>query len=132
MDRTFFDTAFAKLNPSQRSVVESIYGSYMVVAGPGTGKTQVLGARTAHILLSTDIAPDNILITTFTDAGVAAIKKRLFAFIGAASYRVHVTTLHALASDIITTYPEYFLKYRALRAMDDLEGYEIIEEILKA
>ena len=68
MDRTFFDTALARLNAAQRSVVESIYGSYMVVAGPGTGKTQVLSARTANILLSTDTAPENILITTFTEA----------------------------------------------------------------
>ena len=68
MDRSFFDTALARLNPAQRSVVESIYGSYMVVAGPGTGKTQVLSARTANILLSTDTAPENILITTFTEA----------------------------------------------------------------
>jgi DNA helicase II / ATP-dependent DNA helicase PcrA len=130
MDRTHFDSIFAALNASQKKVVESIYGSYMVVAGPGTGKTQTLSARTAHILLSTDIAPENILITSFTEAGVSALKRRLFNFIGAASYRVCVTTLHALAQDTIDRYPEHFLQYRALSPLDELESYELIEQIL--
>ena len=103
----------------------------MVVAGPGTGKTQTLSARTAHILLSTDIAPENILITSFTEAGVSALKKRLYSFIGAASYRVNVTTLHSLAQDTIDRYPEHFLQYRALSPLDELESYELIERVLE-
>jgi hypothetical protein len=38
----------------------------MVVAGPGTGKTQILTLRIANILLKTQINPDNILALTFT------------------------------------------------------------------
>lgn len=58
----------ASLNTRQNEAVKALYGSYMVVAGPGTGKTQVLAARTANILASTDTNPENILITTFTEA----------------------------------------------------------------
>jgi len=50
----------------------------MVIAGPGTGKTQIIGLRTANILKKIDIDPKNILITTFTEAGVISVKKRLF------------------------------------------------------
>ncbi|MDR0771695.1 MAG: UvrD-helicase domain-containing protein [Candidatus Peribacteria bacterium] len=53
----------------------------MVVAGPGTGKTQIIGLRTANIILKTGVNPENILITTFTEAGVIAIKKRLVKFL---------------------------------------------------
>jgi DNA helicase-2/ATP-dependent DNA helicase PcrA len=77
------------------------------------------------------VLPENILITTFTEAGVIAIKKRLQSFIGAASYKVRVTTIHAFAKDIIESYPEYFLKYRALTLMDELENYELVEQILE-
>lgn len=62
------DALYQSLNTKQKEVVDALYGSYMVVAGPGTGKTQVLAARTAKILESTDILPENILITTFTEA----------------------------------------------------------------
>jgi len=40
----------------------------MVVAGPGTGKTQIIGMRTANMILNYNISPENILITTFTEA----------------------------------------------------------------
>jgi len=54
----------------------------MVIAGPGTGKTQIIALRTANILLKTDVNPENILITTFTEAGVISIKKRLMELVG--------------------------------------------------
>lgn len=76
-----FEEIYQKLNTNQKKVVDSLYGSFMVVAGPGTGKTQVLSARTAKILSETDVNPENILITTFTDAGVVALKQRLLRFI---------------------------------------------------
>jgi len=124
------ETLYASLNAKQKEVVDALYGSYMVVAGPGTGKTQVLAARTAKILESTDVLPENILITTFTEAGVIALKKRLLSFIGPASYKVRVTTIHGFAKDVIESYPEYFLKYRAFTLMDELENYELVESIL--
>lgn len=76
--------------------------------------------------------PENILISTFTDAGVVAIKKRLNDFIGSASYKVEISTLHGLANTIITNYPDFFVKYRALVQMDELETYEMIEDILES
>ncbi len=125
-----FQTSYDRLNLGQRKAVDALYGSYMIVAGPGTGKTQVLSLRTARILLSTDTQPENILITTFTDAGVRAIRARLTLFMGATSYRVEVTTLHSLSDTIIRAYPEYFLKYRAFQALDDFEVLSQIENLL--
>lgn len=76
-----YATAYGRLNGKQKEAVDTIYGSVMVVAGPGTGKTQVLSARACRILELTDARPDNILITTFTEAGVIALKKRLADFL---------------------------------------------------
>ena len=46
----------------------------MVIAGPGTGKTQILSVRIGKILLETDYLPSNILCLTYTDAGVLAMR----------------------------------------------------------
>jgi DNA helicase II / ATP-dependent DNA helicase PcrA len=53
----------------------------MVVAGPGTGKTQIIGLRVANIILKAKVDPSNILITTFTESGVIAIRERLLKFL---------------------------------------------------
>lgn len=97
----------------------------MVIAGPGTGKTQIIALRTANILLKTDVNPENILITTFTEAGVISIKKRLMELVGTVWSRVNVSTIHAFCNDVIQAYPERFLAYKAGRSVDDIEQIEI-------
>jgi DNA helicase-2/ATP-dependent DNA helicase PcrA len=77
-----FTEAYASLNDNQRKAVDTIEGPVLVVAGPGTGKTQILAVRIGKILMETDTLPDNILCLTYTDAGTIAMRKRLLDFIG--------------------------------------------------
>ncbi|MFC1797732.1 UvrD-helicase domain-containing protein [Patescibacteria group bacterium] len=51
MDNSKFEAEYKNLNPQQKDAVDFIYGPIMVVAGPGTGKTQIIGLRTANIIL---------------------------------------------------------------------------------
>ena len=55
------------LNQKQQEAVNYLNGPLLVLAGPGTGKTQLLSAKVAHILETTDALPENILCLTFTD-----------------------------------------------------------------
>ena len=43
-----FDELYEKLNPAQKEAVDAIEGPVMVIAGPGTGKTQILTLRVAN------------------------------------------------------------------------------------
>lgn len=52
------------LNKEQREAVEYLDGPLLVLAGPGTGKTQLLSAKVAYILENTDTNPENILCLT--------------------------------------------------------------------
>lgn len=130
MQKELFENEYKKLNSSQQKAVETIYWPVMVVAGPWTGKTQIIGLRTANILLQTWVNPENILITTFTEAWVIAIKKRLSKFLWPIWYKVKVTTFHAFASEVISDFPEKFLDERAKQTIDDIESYEILSELL--
>jgi len=76
-----FKKIYEGLNEQQKSAVDKTEGPVMVIAGPGTGKTQILGARIGKLRLETDTQPDNILCLTYTDAGVVAMRKRLLTFI---------------------------------------------------
>ena len=59
-----FQEEFAKLNEQQQLAVNHIERPVMVIAGPGTGKTQILASRIGKILLDTDALPENILCLT--------------------------------------------------------------------
>ena len=84
-----------RLNPSQRAAVDQTDGPVLVIAGPGTGKTQILAARVGRILLETDTLPQSILCLTFTDAGVHAMRRRLLELIGPEAHRVQIYTFHS-------------------------------------
>lgn len=125
-----FSALYDRLNPAQRTAVDTMYGPVMVIAGPGTGKTQIIALRTANLLRQSGIDADNILITTFTEAGVLSIKKRLLETIGQEAYRVTVSTIHSFCNDVIQTAPERFLAFRASRPIDEIEQIEILESLL--
>jgi len=81
-----FITEYQKLNPKQREAVDTIEGPVMIIAGPGTGKTQILAMRIANILANAQVNPSNILALTFTNSGAYAMRKRLLEIVGPSSY----------------------------------------------
>ncbi len=127
-----FETAYARLNENQRKAVDTIDGPVMVIAGPGTGKTQILALRIANIIKRTDTKPENILALTFTDAGAHAMKERLRRFIGEAAYKVAVHTFHSFAGELIRRYPDAYPTIIGGRAATDIERFSIIEDIVNS
>ena len=103
-----FRQALSELNDHQKQAVDSIEGPVMVIAGPGTGKTQILAARIGNILLQTDVYPENILCLTFTEAATVAMRQRLLQFIGPDAYRVSIFTFHAFCNKVIQENPHIF------------------------
>ncbi len=124
-----FQEALAKLNPEQLAAVEQMDGPVLVIAGPGTGKTQILAARIGKILLETDANAHEILCLTYTDAGAVAMRKRLFDFIGPDAYRVNIYTFHAFCNEIIQENLEYFGKLN-LEPLSDLDSVSLFRELV--
>lgn len=129
LKQEFYD-AIATLTTDQKKAVETIEGPVMVLAGPGTGKTQVLAARIGFILDQTDTAIHQILCLTYTEAGVMAMRERLIKFIGPAAHGAHIHTYHSFCNKIIQENPEYFFDFKKYKTASRLQIYEIIENIL--
>lgn len=127
---TNFQIAYNQLNSNQRLAVDTIDGPVMVIAGPGTGKTQVLSTRIANILQKTDTPPDAILALTFTESAAKNMRQRLISIIGETAYYLHISTFHAFCTDIIRTNPDQFLVSIEAEPLSDLEKIQIIQTIL--
>jgi DNA helicase-2/ATP-dependent DNA helicase PcrA len=124
-----FEAVYEGLNDQQKTAVDTIEGPVMVIAGPGTGKTQILGARIGKILLETDTAPENILCLTYTDAGAIAMRKRLVSFIGTSAYKVNIATFHSFCNDIIQDNLSLFDK-TSLDPISELEKIELLKKLI--
>ncbi len=130
MNESLFLEAYERLNPEQKKAVDTIEGPVMVIAGPGTGKTQILTLRIANILRMTDTQPENILALTFTESGARAMRERLASYIGAPAYRVPIYTFHEFAGKLIRSYPDAYERAVGGRPISDLEKITLIETIL--
>ena len=124
-----FEAVYEGLNEQQKIAVNTIEGPVMVIAGPGTGKTQILGARIGKILLETDTAPENILCLTYTDAGAIAMRKRLVSFIGTSAYKVNISTFHSFCNDIIQD-NLYLFDKTSLDPISELEKIELLKKLI--
>lgn len=126
-----FDQEYARLNPRQREAVDAIEGPVMVIAGPGTGKTQILTLRIANILLKTQMAPGAILALTFTESATANMRRRLTDLISTRGYYVGISTFHGFANDLIQQYPEHFPAIIGARNAAEVDQIQIIRKIVE-
>jgi ATP-dependent DNA helicase UvrD/PcrA len=125
-----YKAALAALNTAQAQAVKTTDGPVLVIAGPGTGKTQLLTTRIAHILATTDTLPQNILCLTFTDSAAQTMRERLSAMIGQPAYDVTISTYHAFGADLLRRYPDYFTEEANLLPVDDLGIDRILRGIV--
>lgn len=125
-----FSGEYQKLNAEQQAAVDHIDGPLMVIAGPGTGKTQLLSLRVANILQKTDVNASSILCLTFTNKAATNMQERLIKLIGPDATQVSVRTFHSFAAEVMNRHPEYFWSGARLAIAPDAVQLEIIQEIL--
>ncbi len=122
---------YNKLNERQREAVDTIYGAVMVIAGPGTGKTEVLSMRIAALLRSeAQVQPQEILCLTYTDEATNSMRRRLVQIIGTAAHKVNIHTFHAFCNNVIQNNSEHF-SLRSLQPISDLERTELLYKMIE-
>jgi superfamily I DNA/RNA helicase/RecB family exonuclease len=78
-------------------------GYQMVVAGPGTGKTEFLVRRAAHLIDSGAARREEIVVLCFSRRASADLRGRIEEAVGATGLPVDVTTFHSLALRMMET-----------------------------
>src|SRR6185437_12526827 len=92
-----------ELNPAQHAAVTHGDGPLLIIAGAGTGKTRTLVHRVVH-LIDRGVAPQRILLLTFTRRAAQEMLRRVEALTGSRGARVHGGTFHATAHRLLRSY----------------------------
>jgi ATP-dependent DNA helicase UvrD/PcrA len=90
------DQLLADLDPEQREAVLATGGPVVILAGAGTGKTRVISRRTAYAIATGVVAPDQVLVVTFTDKAAGEMVERLRA-LGLPGVTARTFHAHALS-----------------------------------
>ncbi len=81
-------------NAQQKECIENIEGRYLVIAGPGTGKTFSLVERIKN-MLNKNISPSKILCLTFSDAAANEMRSRLSDVLKNQTNEIDIYTYHS-------------------------------------
>jgi DNA helicase II / ATP-dependent DNA helicase PcrA len=123
-----FDAHWADgLDVDQLSAAEHGTGPLVVVAGAGTGKTRTLTARVAR-LLESGVAPERVLLLTFTRRAAASMTSRAAALCGdaEAGRRLWGGTFHAVAHRLVAEHAAH-LGLSAVTVLDPGDVVDLLD-----
>ena len=119
-----------KPNDKQQECIDNTDGKYLVLAGPGTGKTFTVIERMKSIIKK-GANPERILALTFSDAAANEMKKRLDNELGELDSGVFISTYHSFCLDIIKDHPQDFELPENYKVISDTVKIKFIRECIK-
>lgn len=78
-----------------------MYGSILVVAGAGTGKTRVITERIKHLIKKQNVSPKEILAVTFTEKASSEMLNRLDDVMPLGYEEPWIYTFHSFADRVL-------------------------------
>jgi DNA helicase-2/ATP-dependent DNA helicase PcrA len=121
--KTFFDT---QLNKQQRAAVTHENGPLLVIAGAGSGKTRIITARIAHLLLHRGVGPAHIIALTFTNKAAQEMRERVQTFVETSA---GISSL-PLGMPFLGTFHAYCLRLlKQHGALIGLDSFGILDEV---
>ena len=98
----------AQLTPEQREAILHRGSPLLIIAGPGSGKTEVITWRVAHLVRAGFVRPENLLVTTFTNKAALELKDRIQQKLPEVNVELmQVSTIHAFCADLLRRYREH-------------------------
>ncbi|HCX65483.1 MAG TPA: ATP-dependent helicase, partial [Eubacteriaceae bacterium] len=90
-----------RLNEQQKQAIDAIEGPTLLLAVPGSGKTTVVVARCANMIINRGINPQNILTLTFSKAAAKDMEKRFHHLFGDRISTPRFMTIHSFGYQVV-------------------------------
>ena len=129
LDESHFKITYqSKLNPSQYEAVSSVEGTYLIIAGAGTGKTQTLVYRVAR-LIELGYDPKSILLLTFTRKAANEMMRRASLLLDDRCSKIRGGTFHSFANVTLRRYAKAAGLDSSFTILDQGDSADIINLI---
>ena len=130
MNRQNFNDFFThQLNPEQQSVVAPHKGILLVCAGAGSGKTRVITARMAHLMMNHNTRPHEIVALTFTNKAAREMKERIIKYVGEDSPLPYVGTFHSYCLRLLKS-NAHLLPFATFSLIDDTDQEKLVKKLI--
>lgn len=120
----------AELNPQQLAAVTAPPGQSLVIAGAGSGKTRTLTYRVAY-LLKNAVAPENILLLTFTNKAAKEMLERVDALLPQQTAGLWSGTFHSICNRILRRHGELLGLTRNFTILDSDDQKALLTKAIK-
>lgn len=104
MTSTAFKDYYAELSEAQRTAADWNDGAFLLLAGPGSGKTRVLTARVARLLTEAPDAKFRVMSLTFTNQAASEMRERLERIAPEFIDRTFIGTFHSFCTELLRQY----------------------------
>jgi DNA helicase-2/ATP-dependent DNA helicase PcrA len=118
------------LNPTQLQAVMTREGPLLVIAGAGSGKTRTLVYRVAR-LVETGVAPDSILLLTFTRKAAGEMLERAAGLADERCRFVSGGTFHSLAHRVLRSAAHHLGFENTFTILDRSDMEEVIQSLVQ-
>ncbi len=118
------------LNHEQQKAVTPNNGSFLVIAGAGSGKTRVITARITNLILNCGVEPSSIIALTFTNKAAQEMQHRIEQFLPNLRTKPHIATFHAYCLKLLKKNAA-LLKAHAFSVIDSQDALKLLQTIVK-
>ncbi|MFW5893217.1 MAG: ATP-dependent helicase [Bacillota bacterium] len=125
------DNLLNGLNEPQKKAVETTEGPVMVIAGAGSGKTNVLTRRVAYLIDQLGVPKMNILAITFTNKAAEEMRFRIGNLLGIPTRGMWISTFHSMCARMLREHIEYLDYSRDFQIIDDDDSTQLVKIIMR-
>jgi len=122
---------FESLNEAQKKAAFFVDGSSLILAGAGSGKTQVLIAKVIYLIKEKKVSPSSIMMVTFTNKAALEMKERIKKELGAYVKFGYIGTFHSFGALVLRRFWKEANIAKNFLIYDEDEQLSLIKNILK-
>jgi DNA helicase-2/ATP-dependent DNA helicase PcrA len=115
-----FKDILCDLTPAQHEAATYCGGPLLIIAGPGSGKTEVISCRAAFFIQTAQVRPENLFAATFTEKAALSLKDRIQQKLPEVNVEaMQVSTIHSFCYRLLDEFRDEGPFPHGLRVLDE-------------